>query len=143
MGVLYNLSGLIFNHIHCKIGQVLFILSEELKMSEEPISAEPVDEISSDDKLWAALAYFFAPIVSIIILLMDDKKDRPFIKAHNVQALVAGIVMSIIIVPIAAITLGCGSIIYLIMWYWAYKAYQGEYINIPVITDFVKNQGWA
>jgi len=27
--------------------------------------------------------------------------------------------------------------------YWAYKAYQGEYITIPVLTDFVKNQGWA
>ncbi|MBT3321399.1 MAG: hypothetical protein HN392_03845 [Anaerolineae bacterium] len=110
-------------------------------MTEEPIMTE--EEITSDDKLWAALAYFFSPIVSIIILLMDDKKDRAFIKAHNVQALVAGIVMSIIIVPIAALTLGCGSIIYLIMWYWAYKAYQGEYIEIPVITNFVKNQGWA
>ncbi len=110
-------------------------------MSEEPIYTE--EEITSDDKLWAALAYFFAPIISIVILLMDDKKERPFIKAHNVQALVAGIAMSIIIVPIAAITLGCGSIIYLIMWFWAYKAYQGEYINIPLITDFVKNQGWA
>ncbi|MBT7781960.1 MAG: hypothetical protein HN741_03435, partial [Anaerolineae bacterium] len=62
-------------------------------MTEEPIMTE--EEITSDDKLWAALAYFFSPIVSIIILLMDDKKDRAFIKAHNVQALVAGIVMSI------------------------------------------------
>ena len=61
-------------------------------MSEEPIYTE--EEITSDDKLWAALAYFFAPIISIVILLMDDKKDRPFIKAHNVQALVAGIVMA-------------------------------------------------
>ena len=112
-------------------------------MSEEPIYAEPGDDISSDDKLWAALAYFFSPIVSIIILLMDDKKDRPFIKAHNVQALIAGIVMSVVVVPIAVVTLGCGSIIFLIMWYWAYKAYQGEYIEIPLITNFVKNQGWA
>jgi uncharacterized membrane protein len=29
------------------------------------------------------------------------------------------------------------------MWYWAYKAYKGELITIPVVTDFVKNQGWA
>jgi uncharacterized membrane protein len=27
--------------------------------------------------------------------------------------------------------------------YWGYKAYQGEYVTIPVVTDFVKNQGWA
>ena len=110
-------------------------------MTQEPVYAG--DDISSDDKLWAALAYIFSPIISIIILLMDDKKDRPFIKAHNVQALVAGIVMSVVVVPIAVVTLGCGSILFLIMWYWAYKAYQGEYVSIPLITDFVKNQGWA
>jgi len=26
---------------------------------------------------------------------------------------------------------------------WGIKAYNGEYVNIPVITDFVKKQGWA
>jgi uncharacterized membrane protein len=110
-------------------------------MAEEPLLNET--EPTSDDKLFAALAYVFSPLVPIIILLLEDKKDRPFIKAHNVQALVVGIVM-IVIVPILAIpTFGCASIIWLIMLYWAYKAYQGEEINIPVITDFVKGQGWA
>jgi uncharacterized protein len=27
--------------------------------------------------------------------------------------------------------------------YWAYKAYQGEMVEIPVISNFVRNQGWA
>ncbi len=112
-------------------------------MSEEPIHAEPVDDITSDDKLWAALAYAFSPIIPIIIMLMEDKKDRPYIRAHNAQALVLGILMSVILPIIAALTLGCGAIIGFIMWYWAYKAYQGEYISVPVVTDFVKNQGWA
>lgn len=110
-------------------------------MTQEPIINE--SEITSDDKLWAALAYFFSPITPIIIMLMADKKERPFIKAHNVQALILGILMVIILPIIASLTLGCGAIIGLIMWYWAYKAYQGEYIEIPVVTDFVKNQGWA
>ena len=35
-------------------------------------------DVTSDDKLWAALAYVFTPIVPIIILVMADKKDRPF-----------------------------------------------------------------
>jgi uncharacterized membrane protein len=81
---------------------------------------------------------------------MEDKKDRPFIRAHNAQALVMGLILWVInlfIIPIIAIvTLGCGSVLWLlwlIMVYWAYKAYQGELIDIPVITDFVKNQGWA
>lgn len=109
-------------------------------MTEENI---PAPEITSDDKLWAALAYIFSPLVPIILLLLEDKKDRPFIRAHNAQALAAGIVLVIIVPIVAVLTLGCGSIVWLIMFYWAYKAYQGEYVEIPVITEFVKNQGWA
>ena len=103
----------------------------------------PTPEITSDDKLWAALAYVFSPIIPIILLLMEDKKNRPYIKAHNIQALVIGIVMIIVVPIVAAFTFGCGSIIWFIMLYWGYKAYQGQYVNIPVVTDFVKNQGWA
>jgi uncharacterized protein len=100
-------------------------------------------EITSDDKLWAALAYFLSPIIPIVILLMEDKKNRPFIKAHNAQALAVGIIMIVVVPIIAAITFGCGGLIWFVMWYWAYQAYQGKTINIPVISDFVKNQGWA
>jgi len=100
-------------------------------------------DVTSDDRLWAALAYVFSPIVPIIILLMEDKKQRPFIRAHNAQALAIGIVMIIVVPIIATFTLGCGSLLWLIMLWWAYKAYKGEYINIPVVSDFVRNQGWA
>ena len=101
------------------------------------------NEVTSDDKLMVALAYIFAPLVPIILLLLEDKKNRPFIKAHNAQALVAGIILIIVVPIIAAFTFGCGAILWFIMLYWAYKGYKGEYVNIPVITDFVKNQGWA
>jgi uncharacterized membrane protein len=100
-------------------------------------------EVSSDDRLMAALAYVFSPLVPIIFLLMEDKKNRPFIKAHNVQALVVGVILIIVVPIIATLTLGCGAILWLIMLFWAYKAYKGEYVNIPVVTDFVKKQGWA
>ena len=107
------------------------------------MSEQGFPEATSDDKLWAALAYVFSPLVPIILLLLEDKKDRPFIRAHNIQALIMGVIMMFGIPIIAVFTLGCGSLIWLIMLYWAYKAYQGELINIPVITDLVKNQGWA
>ncbi len=99
--------------------------------------------ITSDDKLWAALAYVFTPIVPIILMLLEDKKGRPFIKAHNAQALIAGIVGVILVPILATITCGIGAFAWILFLYWAYKAYQGEYINIPVITNFVKQQGWA
>jgi uncharacterized protein len=102
-------------------------------------------EVSSDDKLWAALAYVFTPLVPIILLLMEDKKNRSFIKAHNMQALVWGVVFYIIITITSTFLIGC------ILWpigliaqlYWAYKAYQGEMVNIPIVTGFVQGQGWA
>lgn len=101
------------------------------------------NEVTNDDRLLAALAYVFSPIVPIIILLLEDKKNRPFIKAHNVQALVIGVIMAIIVPIIAGFTFGCGAVLWFIMLYWGYKAYKGETVNIPVVSDFVKNQGWA
>ncbi|MGB9672847.1 MAG: DUF4870 domain-containing protein [Anaerolineales bacterium] len=95
-------------------------------------------EITSDDKLWAALGYIFSPVIPIIMLLMEEKKARPFIKYHSIQSIAAFIVIFVL----ATITVGCGSVLILVMFYWAYKAYQGEYFEIPLLTNFMKNQGW-
>ena len=108
-------------------------------MSEEPMN----QEFTSDDKLWAALGYVFAPVVGIIMLLMDDKKARPFIKFHSVQSIAVSVVFLIVVPIVAVFTLGCGSVLYLVMFWWAYKAYQGEMFEIPVITNFIKDQGWV
>ena len=111
-------------------------------MAEQVPNPVPSD-VTSDDKLWAALAYVFSPIVPIILMLMEDKKNRPFIKAHNAQALVLGVIMIIVVPILATFTCGIGAIVWFIMLFWAYKAYQGQYVTIPVVTDFCKNQGWA
>ncbi|MCB0119263.1 MAG: hypothetical protein H6634_01485 [Anaerolineales bacterium] len=101
------------------------------------MSQAPMSDISSDDKLWAALAYVFSPLIPIILMFMEDKKDRPFIKAHNMQALILGI--------ITVVTSGIciGILVWLYQLYCAYQAYQGLEVKVPVITDFVRNQGWA
>jgi uncharacterized protein len=102
---------------------------------------------TSDDKLWAALAYVFTPVVPIILLLLEDKKNRPYIRAHNVQALAYGVVLWIVITlttPLFGLGTFCVMPLGLILQlYWAYKAYQGEMVNIPVLTDFIQKQGWA
>ncbi len=135
---------------------------EEMEIpEEEPMKEEPVPEmgmsgpememggadVTSDDKLWALLAYVLTPIVPIIILLMEDKKDRPFIRAHNAQALVWGLfnaIVGTILTTILFFCLGLPSVlIWLVGVYWGWQAYQGQYVTIPVITDFVKQQGWA
>ena len=103
-------------------------------MSQEPISSE----ITSDDKLWAMLSYLI-PIIAVVVLFMEDKKARPYVKFSAVQSIVATVVLTII----STITLGCGSILFLVMLWWAYQAYQGQDVKIPMISDFIRNQGWG
>lgn len=108
----------------------------------------PSGDVTSDDKLWAFLAYLFTPISPLVIMfLMQDKRDRPFIKAHNVQALVWGIFNFVVGGFLSAVLFFCLGAPAFIIWaigaYWGYQAYQGKMVTIPVITDFVKNQGWA
>ena len=102
-------------------------------------------EVTSDDKLWAALAYVIPIIVPIILLLMADKKDRPFIKAHNMQALVLGLANLVISGALSFVVIGActGPLIWIYMLYLAYQAYQGKTFEIPVITKLCKDQGWA
>jgi len=101
-------------------------------------------EITSDDKLWALLAYIFTPLIPLVILLMPDKKDRPFLKAHNMQALILGVIEWVINFALSFIVIGCiTSVITIIVnIYLGVKANKGETFEIPVITNFVKNQGW-
>jgi len=94
-------------------------------------------EITSDDKLWAALTYVFSPVVPIILMLMEDKKNRPFIKAHNAQALILGII------TVLTSTFCVGILVWFYQLYLAYQAYQGKTVEVPIITNFCKGQGWA
>jgi uncharacterized membrane protein len=103
-------------------------------MSQAPASPD----ITSDDKLWAALGYVF-PVIAIVVLFMEDKKNRPYVKFNAVQSIVVSVVLSIV----ATITFGCGSILFLALFWWAYQAYQGQDVRIPMISDFIRNQGWA
>jgi uncharacterized protein len=104
---------------------------------------------TSDDRLWALLAYLFTPVVPIVILLMEEKKNRPFIKAHNFQALVAGIALVVVLTVVGIIPLvQCLTpILALVGWvyliYVGIQAYNGKYVTIPFLTNFVKQQGWS
>jgi uncharacterized membrane protein len=118
-----------FGTIGCKIVQIQTQIIPEELMSQAPMS-----DITSDDKLWAALAYVFSPIVPIILMLMADKKDRPFIKAHNAQALVLGIV------TVVTSTFCVGILVWFYALYCGYQAYQGQLVEIPLISNLVKNQ---
>ena len=110
------------------------------------MSNEPMMDVTSDDKLWAALGYPIA-LIAIIMLFVEGKKDRPFIKYHAIQSIAANVIFFILAIILPIITLGFGGLciplLWLVFFYWAYKAYQGEKFEIPVITNFLKGQGWV
>ena len=56
-----------------------------------------------------------------------------------VQSLVVTVVLSIL----STVTCGFGAVLFLVVFYWAYQAYQGQDVRIPFISDFIRNQGWA
>jgi uncharacterized membrane protein len=96
-------------------------------------------DITQDDKLWSLLSWLFWP-VALIMLLMDDKKARPFIKYNAVLSLAYAVPMYVV----GTITVGCLLVvmgIYAIVL--AVKAYQGEWVTVPFLSDFVKKQGWV
>ncbi len=102
------------------------------------MSQAPMSDVTQDDKLWAMLGYII-PLIALVVLFMEDKKNRPYVKFNAVQSLVATVALTII----STVTLGCGSILFFVMLWWAYQAYQGQDVRIPMISDFIRNQGWA
>jgi len=109
---------------------------------------EPVIDpnVTQDDKLFAALGYPIV-IVAIIALLMEDKKNRPFIKYHAIQAIIFNVVLWVAFFILTAVSFGflglCAPLVWLASFWPAYEAYQGKYMVLPVITDFMKKQGWV
>jgi uncharacterized membrane protein len=124
------LVGLVVKYHKSKI----ILIRRKKIMSQAPMSSD----ISSDDKLWAMLGYII-PIIAVVVLFMEDKKVRPYIKFNAVQSLVATVVLTIL----STITFGCGTVLFLVMFWWAYQAYQGQDVKIPMVSDFIRNQGWA
>lgn len=111
-------------------------------------------EISDNDRLLSALAYIFWPFVSIIILALEENRQRPFQRFHAIQALVADFAISVVAglasCILAAVTFFIGGlcgllplILVLVPFYWAYQAYQGKYFDIPVVTQFIRSQKWV
>ena len=103
-------------------------------------------DITSDDKLWAALGYPIF-IIALIMLFVEGKKDRPFIKFHAVQSLAVNVVAWVVATILSIVTLGIGAICFpvviLVLIWPAVLAYQGKYFDIPVVTKFIRGQHWV
>jgi uncharacterized membrane protein len=110
-------------------------------MKETPMDEpQPAEPLTSDDRLWAALSWLpispLYPIVAILVLLLEEKKDRPFIRYNAILSLATGAIL----IPISIFTLGLGALGYLVFFWWAYQAYQGEKVQVPFVTDLIEQK---
>lgn len=109
-------------------------MSEDTGQTAEAL---PGSEVSSDDRVLAALAWVpvspLWPIVAVLVLLLGDTKDRTYVRHNAVLSLVTGAAL----IPVSILTLGIGALGYLFFFWWAYQAYQGEQVRVPVISDWI------
>lgn len=94
-----------------------------------------------EPKTIALLCYLFAPLSSIIFLLTE--KETPNwgkVKFDVMQSLYAGIVMIVLTVVLSVtVVLACVPVIFwFYLLYVGIKSYQGQKVEIPVISGFVK-----
>ena len=122
----------------------------------------PSYDVNADDKLmsalsWAGMVLLQIPLVSIVLLLAEGNKDRPFQRHHALQsigfyvaALVYEIIAAILVSIGTVVTLGCGLACLWVLFfvphalaiYYGWQAYQGREVNIPVVTQIMRQQGW-
>jgi uncharacterized membrane protein len=104
-------------------------------MTQQPMNSD----LTSDDRLWALLSWLFWP-VAVVMLLMDDKKTRPFIKYNAVLSLSFAVPLYVL----GTITVGClfilGAIYAIVL---GIQSYQGKWVTVPFLSDFIKKQGWV
>jgi uncharacterized membrane protein len=105
------------------------------------------ERAQSQQRLVAAFGYVFTPVVPLIILTSDMKRD-PFMRRHAGQALVwsAGLVAGFILVIIAAIWMIRTELLLLCLFpallllpflpgaIWGWRVYQGGDPRPPVIA---------
>jgi uncharacterized membrane protein len=92
-------------------------------------------DVTNDDKLWSLVSYIF-PIIGLVLLLIDDKKNRPFIRYNAIQSLMLGAISLVLTFAFVGFLLWIYSI------YLGLKSYNGETVTIPLLTDFGKSQNW-
>lgn len=94
--------------------------------------------VTEDERLWAMACWLqimgMWPVVSILVLFLDNTRKSPYIRYHAMLSLVLGITL----IPVSILTCGLGAVLYLGYFYWALKAYQGEWTHIPVVSNWVK-----
>jgi uncharacterized membrane protein len=135
----------------------------ETALADLPAPAPASANTTDDDRLMAALAWFSMviiqlPLVSIALLLAQGNKERPFQHYHALTSIAFWVVAAvyealaaIVFTILTVVSLGCLAVClwvifflpHLVCLFYAFQAYSGKEVEIPVLSDFVRQQGWV
>jgi hypothetical protein len=137
----------------------------EAPVPPPPVAIMDASEVSGDDKLLAALAWFTMvifqlPILSIVLLLIEPNRNRPFQRYHAVTsiafwcvAVLYEIVVGLAMGMLTLATLGLFAFCLICLWVvfflphivaliYAFYALTGRTPEIPVISRLAREQKW-
>jgi len=106
------------------------------------------EEISDNDRVMAALAYFLWFIGPAIILLSRDMNRKPYLHYHAIQALGLNTVLAVasfVLAVLASISCCIGVLLLVpfgVTVYYTVEAYQAKYFRIPILTTLMVAEGW-
>jgi uncharacterized membrane protein len=130
---------------------------------EAPTPAPCAPEVNDNDRLMAGLAWFSMailqlPLVSVVLLLAEGNKGRPFQRYHAITSILFWVVSlvyeglaAIVFTILTVISLGCLAaclwviffLPHLVCLFYAFQAYNGKQTEIPVLSEFARKQGWV
>jgi uncharacterized membrane protein len=134
-----------------------FGLDQEQQAGSNQTAGGPVTE---NEKLLSGLSYvsqpFLPAVLPVVLLLTDEGKRSAFIKHHAVHSLallVAAVVFEIAAFIVwlvgTAVTGGLCCLLWLIFLlpivpfvYYGIEAFQGKRVDVPYLTDFLKQNSW-
>src|SRR5512144_3177931 len=108
----------------------------------------PATDANDNERLMALLAYVLSPVMSIVILLVESMKSRPYQRFHAIQSLGLGIAIWLVVIILSVVTCGFGGLCAPLAWilfiYYGIVAYQGTgtYFDVPWLTQFMRQQKW-
>lgn len=131
---------------------------------EEPQAPAPSPGMpvppTENDKMLSGLSYVsqlvLPAVMPIVLLISDEGKRSPFVRHHTVHSL-ALLVASIayeLVAAIASLIIGAiAPCLWVLLWilfflpavpflYYGVKAFQGQYVDVPYVTDFLRRNNW-
>lgn len=128
--------------------------------NESPFGVDQPTAPSDNDKVLAGLSYVsqivLPVILPLVLLLSDEGKRSAFVRHHSVQSLALLVISILYEMVVGTVVLVIGAVVpclLAILWvlflvplvplvYYGWKAFQGEYVEMPWLTAFLKQNNW-